>query len=53
MARKSVTANDSKSLRFMDCILAIGFCITKDLQPGTISRTWVAKYLKKTKKLFN
>ena len=32
-------------------ILAIGFRIAKDLQPGTISRAWVAKHLKRTKKI--
>ena len=38
MARKGVTEDDSESLGFEDRILAIGFCIAKDLPPGTISR---------------
>ena len=51
MARKGVTADDSKSLGFVDRILAIGFRIAKDLPPETISRAWVVKYLKRTKKI--
>ena len=50
MARKGVTADDSESLGFVNRILPIGFRITKDLPPGTISRAWLAKYLKRTKK---
>ena len=50
MARKGVKADDSKSLGFVGRILAIGFRIAKDLPPGTISREWMAKYLKRTKK---
>ena len=50
MAKKGLTADDSEGLEFVDHILAIGFRITKDLPPGTISRAWVAKYLKRTKK---
>ena len=37
MARKGVIADDSESLGFVDCILAIGFRIAKDLLPETIS----------------
>ena len=51
MARKGVTADDSESLGFVNHILAIGFCIAKNLSPGTISRAGVAKYLKRTKKI--
>ena len=50
MPRKGVTANVSKSLRFVDCTLAIGFHIAKDLSPETISRAWMAKYLKRSEK---
>ena len=50
MAKKGVTEDDSKSLGFVGSILAIGFRIAKDLPPGTISRTWMAKYLKRTEK---
>ena len=46
MARKGIIADDSKILRFVDSILAIGFHIAKDLPPGTFSRAWIAKYLK-------
>ena len=49
MVRKGVTADDSKSWRFVDRILAIGFGIAKDLPPETISGSWMAKYLKRTK----
>ena len=49
MARKGVTADDSESLGFVDRILAIDFCLAKDLPPETISRAWVTKYLKRTK----
>ena len=50
MGRKGVTADDSKSLGFVDRTLVIGFRIAKDLPPGTISRAWVAKFLKRMKK---
>ena len=50
MARKGVTEDDSKIWWFVDCILAIGFRITKDLPPETISEAWMAKYLKKREK---
>ena len=50
MARKGVTTDDSESLGFMDCILAIGFRIVKDLPPGITSRAWETKYLKSMKK---
>ena len=46
MAWKGVTAGDGKSLQFVVCILAISFCIIKELPAGTISRAWAAKYLK-------
>ena len=49
MARKCITTDDSKSLGFVDCILAIGYRIVKYLPLGTISRAWVAKYLKRMK----
>ena len=50
MAREGVTADDIKSWWFVDCILAIGFRIAKDLPPETISGAWMAKYLKRTEK---
>ena len=51
MARKvGITAGDSKSWRFVDRILAIGFRIAKNLPPETISIAWMAKYSKRTKK---
>ena len=50
MARKGVIADDSKSLRFVGRILAIGFLIAKNPPPGTICRAWVEKYLRRTKK---
>ena len=50
MARKGVTANDSKSWLFVNRILAIGFRIAKDLPPESISGAWMAKYWKRTEK---
>ena len=50
IVRKGVTADDSESLLFLDRILAIGFCIAKDVSPETVSRAWMAKYLKRTEK---
>ena len=50
MAKKGVTADDSKSWWFVDRILAIIFRIAKDLPPETISGAWMAKYLKRTEK---
>ena len=51
MARKGVTEDDNESLGFLDRILSIRFRIVKDLPPGTISRAWVAKFLKRTKRI--
>ncbi len=36
---------DSEKKRWVSCIMAITFRIAKDLPPGTISRSWVAKTL--------
>ena len=44
MVTKGVTADDSKSLRFLDCILV------KNVSPKTICRARIAKYLKRTEK---
>ena len=38
MARKGVAACDDKNLRFVHCILDIGFRIAEDLPLGTILR---------------
>ena len=51
IGRKGVTANDSESLGFVYRILAIGFHLAIDLLSETISRAWVAKYLKRMKKI--
>ena len=53
MAREGATTDDSGSLGFVARILAIGFRIAKDLPLETISRAWMAKYLKETEKFIH
>ena len=56
MARKgvSVTAGDSKSLRFVNRIPVIGFHMAKDQPLGIIRRAWGgAYYLKKNRTIFS
>ena len=40
--------NDSEKLRWICRIMAIAFRIAKDQPAGTISRSWVARYLKRS-----
>ena len=47
-ARKGVKHGDSKPLMVIDRIVAWTFWQAKELQPGTISRSWVAKFLKRS-----
>ena len=39
---------DSERLRFIHRIMAISFRIAKDQVPGSISRSWVAKFIKRS-----
>ena len=47
-AKKHVKAGDSQRLMKIDRIVAWTFWRAKDLVPGTISRSWVAKFLKRS-----
>ena len=47
-ARIGVKAGDSKEIRNIDHIVAWTFHIAKDIKPGTISRSWVADFLKRS-----
>ena len=47
-AKKHVKVGDSGRLRKIDRIVAWTFWQAKDLAPGTISRSWVAKFLKRS-----
>ena len=47
-AKKHVKAGDSQRLMKIDRIVAWIFWRAKDLVPGTISRSWVAKFLKRS-----
>ena len=53
MASKGVTADVAKVSDFLDRILAISFRIAKGLPPETISRAWIAKYLKRAEKFIH
>lgn len=46
--RKGVKTGDSKPLMQIDRIVAWSFWTAKGLEPGTISRSWVAKFLKRS-----
>ena len=47
-AKQGVKVGDSERLRQIDRIVAWSFWTAKSLQPGTISRSWVAKFLKRS-----
>jgi len=47
-ARLGVKTGDSKALRDIDHAVAWTFNIAKDLKPGTISRSWIAKQIKRS-----
>ena len=46
--RPGVSAGDSKELRTIDHAVVWAFGVAKDLKPGTISRSWVAKFIKRS-----
>ena len=48
--RPGVSAGDSKELRAIDHAVVWAFGVAKDLKPGTISRSWVAKFIKRSEK---
>ena len=47
-ARLGLRTRDCKKVRNVDQIVSWTFRIAKDLQPGTISRSWVANFLKRS-----
>ena len=46
-AKKGVQCGDTRKLMKIDRIVAWAFWIAKSLKPGTISRSWVAKFIKR------
>ena len=48
--RPGVSAGDSKELHAIDHAVVWEFGVVKDLKPGTISRSWLAKFIKHSEK---